>query len=322
MVNRKASEEILLGSSDKFRLTNEEIGLRELLSIIWGRRWQIFVVTCLFSLASVLYALNQPNIYKAKALLAPSTSSGNGGLSAMARQFGGLASLAGINLGGGSGGDKTMLAIEVMQSRQFVSRFIQKYDLLVPLMAAKGWDPVNDELILDSEVYDSEKKRWIRDVAQPSKQQPSMWEAYKVFKDLLSVSQSKDSGLVSVAIESVSPSIAQQWVSLLIEEINEDMKSKDLQEARSSILYLRSQLDNTEVTQMQNVFYQLIEEQTKTLMLSEVRTEYVFVTVDPAVIPEEKYKPKRALISLFGTMLGLVLSVVWVFFREVFSAPE
>ena len=39
-------------------------------------------------------------------------------------------------------------------------------------------------------------------------------------------------------------------------------------------------------------------------MLAEVRPEYVFKTIDPAVVPEEKSKPSRALICALGYPLG------------------
>lgn len=50
---------------------------------------------------------------------------------------------------------------------------------------------------------------------------------------------------------------------------------------------------------MQNTFYKLIEEQTKSLMLAEVQEEFVFKVVDPSVVPEVKYEPKRYLICFF-----------------------
>jgi uncharacterized protein involved in exopolysaccharide biosynthesis len=64
------------------------------------------------------------------------------------------------------------------------------------------------------------------------------------------------------------------------------------------------------------VFYQLIEEQTKTLMLAEVSGEYVFKTISEAKVAEEKSKPKRALISILGAFLGGMLSLVVVLIRH------
>ena len=45
-------------------------------------------------------------------------------------------------------------------------------------------------------------------------------------------------------------------------------------------------------------------------MLSEVNPEYVFKTLDPAVVAEEQTKPKRALIAVLGTALGGMLGVL------------
>ncbi len=91
----------------------------------------------IFAVASVFFALSKPDIYKASAILAPASSEGGGGINAMAGQLGGLASFAGINLGG-VGVDKTALALEILKSRSFIEAFISKHELLVPLMAAKN----------------------------------------------------------------------------------------------------------------------------------------------------------------------------------------
>jgi LPS O-antigen subunit length determinant protein (WzzB/FepE family) len=62
----------------------------------------------------------------------------------------------------------------------------------------------------------------------------------------------------------------------------------------------------------------LVEEQAKTIMFAEVRDEYVFKTIDPAFVPEEKAKPKRALICILGTMLGCMLAMIMVLVRHFF----
>lgn len=315
LINKSSSKEVQAGLVSQQAMADGDIDLRELFAEIWAGKWLIIAITAVFSIASGIYAINQPNIYKAQALLAPASSDSSGGLSAMSRQFGGLASLAGINIGGGSNTDKTVLAIEVMQSRKFITDFIQKYNLLVPLMAAKGWDEATNELIIDLGLYNVETNEWLRESESGATLEPTMWEAHKAFREILSVSQTKDNGLVTLSVESLSPQIAKQWVEWLVKEINLNIKTKDLQEAKSSIKYLNFQLDNTQVTQMQNVFYQLIEEQTKTIMLSEVRDEYVFLTIDPAVVPEDRVSPKRFIIFILGVTLGGVLGTLIILTR-------
>ena len=101
------------------------------------------------------------------------------------------------------------------------------------------------------------------------------------------------------------------------------MKQKDLTEANSAIEYLRKQLESTQLVEMQRVFYDLIESQTRISMLADVREEYVFQVVDPAVVPDEKIAPRRSLIAVLGTMLGAMLALVVVLVRHyAFGANE
>ena len=294
---------------------DDEIDLAELWHAIWSGKLLIIIISAVFAISSVLYAINQPNIYKATTLLSPTSDQGGAsGLAKMAGQFGGLASLAGINLGGG-GTDKTGLALEVLKSRLFIESFIDKHQLLVPLMAAKSWDLNSNTLIINNEIYNETTKTWVREVKAPKKPEPSPWQAYKAFKDILSITTDKESGMIILAIEYYSPEIATKWLKWLVNDINSNMREQDKVEAQSSIDYLTKKLQETQLSDMQTVFYQLIEEQTKTIMLAEVSKEYVLKTIDPANAPEEKAKPKRALIVVLGTMLGGILSVLIVLIR-------
>ena len=128
----------------------------------------------------------------------------------MAAQYGGLASLAGINLNSGKT-DKTVIGLEVLKSRKFISEFIERHALLVPLIAADGWDAETGDTKIDADDYDVTTKRWVRDVRPPKKTIPSLQEAYDDFTEILAVSQDKKSGIVTVSVEFYSPTMAKQW---------------------------------------------------------------------------------------------------------------
>ena len=298
-----------------YNAADDEIDLRELFTAIWQGKWIIIAITTIFAVASVFYAINQPNIYKSEALLAPAEQEQQGGLGALAGQFGGLASLAGVNLGSGGGVDKTQMALEVLKSRKFTSEFIQKHNILPELMAVKSWNRETNAVIYNPEVYNNAEKKWLREVKAPFKAEPSMQEAYKQFKNIVFTNADKDTGLVTITVEHVSPFIAQQWVNWLIQDINKTMKQRDVIEANKSTNFLTKQIQQTKVADIRAVLYKLIEEQTKTIMFANVRDEYVFKTIDPAIVPEQKYKPKRALICILGFMLGGMLSTVFVLIR-------
>jgi uncharacterized protein involved in exopolysaccharide biosynthesis len=295
---------------------DDEIDLRELWDALWQGKIQIAAITSVFAIASVIIALMLPNIYRSEALLAPAAESSGGGLSALAGQFGWLASIAGINLSEGAT-DPTVVAIETLKSRRFIKTFIDNHQLLVPLMAADGWEATTDALSIDNDIYDIDTQAWVRDVSAPLKPKPSDIEAYEFFmEDVLSVSQDKKSSLVTIGMEFYSPSLAKQWVDWLVTDLNDYMRAKDLNNAERTINYLTTQLNSTSIADMQTIFYQLIEEQTKTIMLANVRQDYVLEVIDPAVVPEEEAKPKRALICVLITFLGGILSVIFVLIRH------
>ena len=177
-------------------IADDEIDLRELFTAIWQGKWTIIIITALFAVASVIYAIKQPNIYKSEALLAPAEQEQQGGLGALAGQFGGLASLAGVNLGGGGGADKTQMALEILKSRQFTSDFIQKHNILPDLMAAKTWNREANTVIYDEKLYIAEQNKWVREVKAPFKPEPSMQEAHKQFSQIIIANKEKETGMV------------------------------------------------------------------------------------------------------------------------------
>lgn len=293
---------------------DDEIDLKQLFLTIWQGKWLIIALTALFTLAGIGYALKQPNVYQAEATLSPASSK-SGGLSALAGQFGGLASLAGVSLGGSA--DKSVIAMEIMQSRSFVKMFVEKHDLSMPIMAVMKWNEANNSLVINDEIYDQVNQTWLVD-EKGNSFEPSDWQIYKAFKGRISLVQNQGTGLITILVDSYSPFVAKQWVDWLVQDINVLMKTTDLQEIYSSIDFLQQQLTKTQISDMQTMFYKLIEEQTKTLMLAEARKEYVFKTLDAAVVPEEKVKPKRALIVLLAGLLGGMLSVAVVLVRGAF----
>jgi LPS O-antigen subunit length determinant protein (WzzB/FepE family) len=239
------------------------------------------------------------------------------------QQYGGLASLAGVSLPGGDEASRAQLGMALMASRGFVGDFVERRDILPELMAVEAWSLSSGEISFDSELYDSENGTWVREVEAPFKPTPSLLEAHEAFKEILSVSQDKQTGYVTVSIDHKSPTIAAQWVNWLVEDVNTAVKAQDVAEAEKSIEYLREQVTNTSLADLQAVFFDLIQSQTETVMLAEVRQEYVFKTIDPAIAPEEKSKPSRALICVLGTLLGGMLGVVIVLIRHYArSEPE
>jgi LPS O-antigen subunit length determinant protein (WzzB/FepE family) len=230
-------------------------------------------------------------VYRAELTVAPATEEEGSRLSALSGQFGGLASLAGVNLDTRGNDMDRMLA--TLTSRVFIMPFLDK-EKAMPVLYAEQWDAANSS--------------WKSGIAQ--EEIPSALDAYQFFVDeIVDIHKEHKSGLVTIGVEWEDPKLAAQWANQLISLFNEYQRQSAIQEAQRSIEYLNQQLKDTSVVDMQKAIYHLIESQTKVIMLANVKRDYALQVIDPAVAPEEPVRPNRPLILIVGAMLGLMLAV-------------
>ena len=292
-----------------YQADDDGIDLREVFGVLWAEKWLIVGVTAVAAVVSVIYALQQTDIYRAEATLAPASQQQSG--SPLAAELGGAAALVGIGIPQSQGIMHIENALAVMRSRDFIIRFIHENNVLVPLFAGQ-WDASERVSDIDEDIYNVSSGEWLLDGGQPGD-----LAAYRAFNGNYSVNRDPRTSIITVAIDWHDPVLAQQWVNKLVESINQEGKAADLAEAVNAIAYLRQQLESTQLVEMRQVFYDLIESQTRVSMLADVREEYVFQVVDPALVPDTKIAPRRALISMLGTLLGGMLSIGVVFVRRM-----
>ena len=303
----------------------DEISLIDLWRVLTKRKTSILLITLLTTLGAIIYALTAPAIYRAEVLMVSAQSEkGGGGMAALASQFGGLAGMAGISLGGAGGGTETALA--VLQSRSFAQQYIQERNLK-PLLFPEQWDQEKGQWIIQEHslfttTIQSLKQNLLPEAPTTGRERensdgsPSDWEAYKVIQGMTKVSTDKKTGMVTLAIELTDPYQAARWANDAVERLNAHMRRQAIKETKRSIHFLEEELARTSLVNAQNILYNLIEEQTKNVMLANVRDEYAFKIIDPAVPPEERIKPKRKLIVILGFVLGLMLGIFIAFFRN------
>ena len=290
---------------------DDEINLRELFTVLWVGKIKIIAITAMFAIMSVFYALSVPNQYKASVSLVPAQQQ-SGGISGALAQLGGIASLAGVSLGSGDSSE-SQIAQRIMQSWSFIDDFIKSNNLEIDIFAAEGWDRASGKLNIDEDLYNSGTKQWLVKNEETNKVgMPSSWRLFETFTEILSVSEDKKTGLVSMSIEYYSPQIAKQWLDMYISAINKHMQERQMAKVTRNIEYLEAQIAKTTIAEMQEVFYTIIEEQLKSKMLAEANPDYAFVAVSPSMVPEQKSQPKRALICILGTLLGGMLSILMV----------
>jgi uncharacterized protein involved in exopolysaccharide biosynthesis len=251
----------------------------------------IVVVTGLFA----AFAFLSPPVYRSEVLVVPNKgrAAGADGLAQLAGQFGGLASLAGVRLG--SDNTDKDVAMSLLTGREFLGKFVEQEHLL-PILFAKRWDVSKRQW----------HASWLH--AQP----PTIDDAVKLLqKRVLSVTEDRRTGLIRLNVEWRERTYSAAWANKLISNVNEEMRARATVEARRSQEYLRQQLQRTDVFELTQAVYRLLEVELKNEMVASVTTEYAFKVVDPARTPQQKdfVRPRRALLIVFGAVVGVAAGI-------------
>jgi uncharacterized protein involved in exopolysaccharide biosynthesis len=217
--------------------------------------------------------------------MAPAEEKSTQGLAA---QFGGLASLAGISVGGGS----TAEPIAVLASRQFARDFIQEFNLLK---------------ILFEDQWDGDRQQWI---AEDPEDWPDIRDGVRFFtQSIRRISEDVNSGMVTFAIEWKDPEVAAEWANQLVARLNNKMRERALTEAEANVAYLQSEMSNTNVLTIQQSIGRLLETELQKVMLARGNEEFAFRIIDPPHVPKYRARPKRTVIAVVGTFLGFAVGV-------------
>ena len=274
---------------------NDEIDLIASLRVLWEFKYVIVSVTAVVVLVSLYIALTATPIFRADVVVAKVSDSDMSGAASLVSQFGGLGRLAGLGIGAG-GTERESQA--VLESRRLAEKFIDRNDLLQELSPDSS-DPL------------------------------TIWWAVSQFRErVLIISEDVTEGITTVSIKWTDPAVAARWANEYVALANEFIRTRALEESQRNVDYLNKQIEQTKEVGLQRVMYNLIETETKTLMLANARAEYAFTVVDPAVAPEIRMSPRRKLIVLSGGVLGGLFGVLAVFainiFRQITSGelPE
>ena len=286
-------------------VTNDEVTLVELFTVLWKKKILITGISLIFAVSSVYYSLSLPNIYLSDVVLKVAGTSGSS-LSSKS-QLGGIAALAGVNLGKGDGlSEKANLAKQVIRSRDFAKHISSFPEVLPALMALEEYDATTQSMVFIENLYDPANQKWLGTL-------PSENEVYKKYLSMVNVFIDPDTEFLAISIEHQSPYFAKYFLELIITELNNIERHRDITQAKRSTAYLTEQLGIYKVADIRNSINSLIQSQLETEMLANVRIEYLLRPLDSAYVPEKKSGPARAVICIAGTFIGFLLGIFFVF---------
>jgi uncharacterized protein involved in exopolysaccharide biosynthesis len=343
---------------------DDSIDLIALLRQLYLSRWLIVKVAVVAAALGVVVALATPNTYSSGATFIPQTGGSKGASSSLS----GLASLAGINLGGAAGGDD----IPTTLYPQIVSSVPYKRALLNQYISPEPGAPTLSEYLSEAQqgsILGVLKKYTIGlpgvilgalrgapeqviaaeegQIYRISEEDRKLFEALES-KLLLSLNEKE--GFVTLEFSDkdkfVAAEVAERAKELLQERIIEfkNQSARELlvfttrQYEENRMVYERLQ-DSLAIFRDQNVnisssLYQnrldrlerelniassVAEQLASSVEQAKLQVNKdtpVFTVIEPVTVPFERSAPKRSLIVVIWTFLGIVLSTGYVLVRE------
>jgi LPS O-antigen subunit length determinant protein (WzzB/FepE family) len=215
--------------------------------------------------------------FRAEVVLAPVDTKKS--ISGSLAQFGGLASIAGINLPGG--GEQEPVA--VLKSNDFAESFIEDLGLMQTLTDGQsiGGSPVD-----------------IRD---------AVW----VFTNSVrSVSEDKKTRLVTLSIRWKDPETAAAWANQYVKKLNDRLRREALEESQRNVTYLQREIAASSIVSLQQSMARVLEGEMQKLMLARGNEEFAFKIIDSASPPKLRDSPRRSLIAILSAFFGVLVGVL------------
>lgn len=283
----------------------DELDIVEIISEIWKKKILIITVTLFFAVSSIFYSLTLNDVYKSSTLLKiHDTQSGS-----PFQSIGSFGS-AFMDIGIDKTISKKDLTIALIKSRDFFNSILNKYNIMPEIMAVESFDKNTNKIVYNNTLYNKDTDKWAEDKEVPSEQ-----ETYREYLSSIAVLKT-ESGFVELSYSHISPVFAKNLLDIVVSEINSLQSEKDKIETMKAIDYLNNQVKLTNMQEVKDTIYIILESQIEKLMTANIKSEYLVEVIDSSFIPEKKFKPSRVLLVILATFFGLILSLVLIFFSK------
>ena len=280
-----------------------------LLVQLWRGRWWILAAAFGVALLARLYAAVTTELYEATVVLSPiSAQRISLGYSIGPAQTGTLPTAGGVatltRLGQETSRSVTEEALAVLESREFLYRFIEDLNL-TPILFAE---------------WDAETETW----KAPDAKQPTEADAFEYFtSDVMRLEQDRRTGLYVLQITWRDREAAAAWANTLVERLNEEMRQRAIARADALLAFLDDQLQSATAVDSRDSLNELVETQVNERMLASISDEFAFRIVDRALPPpkgEIVWPPTLLLVvagGMVGSMLGSMCVIAFRAFRPL-----
>lgn len=305
-----------------YQIEEDEIGLFDLFRVIVKHigLLTLFIFICLaFSLA---YLFSAENLYQAKATIMPvqGAKTINIPFFQQLKELDEIKNILAANLPVSFQDPNTTTIRAVLQSRSFNIYLVEKYNLLPKLFdgywnkkeqkwMGEGHRRLYPEPTIKERIFGRENDFY--------KYAPTSIDGAELLLGKLKVEKSKpQSDWLELRFEDRNPAFAAAMLNNYITELDYYLRNKEIERSTANQTYLQALIKTQKNEEIRQGLNRVIIGQIESAMFARVASDFAFKTVDPPLIPQQAYKPRRLHILLLTFAVSLFGGILLVFFIE------
>lgn len=261
--------------------------------------WKLVVASALLgaSLAAA-YSMTLPDVFEAFVRVNVVDSSDPGGIKPDERRASEVLTLVEHGFVMGTSHDNHLdVMLAKLRSRRFTVEFINDHGIdrhLYPQYWVSGeYQPVEGEDLDSGLVF----KRFVEEIRV--------------------IEHNPETDLVTIRMRWTDQTLARDWANAYVAAFNQHIRFKTLDEVQRKQAYLRSELEKSDVVDLQKSIYRLVEAQTAIAMLANSRDEFALEVIDPATVPFDRFSPAPRRMTAFAFVSGAMLACFFVIGRII-----
>ena len=273
-----------------------ELDLMPYLNALIDARWILLIVALLSAALAGLAAYSKPYMFQSVIKVSIVDIEDPGGVSPDDRRASEVLTLVEHGFVMGTTHDNYNDVMRArLGSRDFTMRFLDEHNVYRHFYPDK-WNP--------------EEGRWQDGFT------PDRGEVFVRFRDeVRSIILNEETDIISVGMNWPEPSVARDWANQYVRSFNEFIRERTMNDVRRKQEYLNGELRRSDLLEMQQSIYRLIEAQTAIAMLANAREEYALEIIDPAALPYRSHSMSRKKRIVLGAVAGSLLAVFAVLAR-------
>lgn len=281
----------------------QELDLLPYINALISCRWWILAAVLFGAIATGLWVQQQPYQFESSAKVTVVDLDDPGGVSPDDRRASEVLTLVEHGFVMGTTHDNYVdVMLARLRSREFTMRFMdahQTYRLFFPAH------------------WDADRGQWVNGF------EPDRGTAFTRFRDeVRSIEIDEETQIITVSMRWADAATARDLANRYVAFFNSHMRARAMDDVRRKQSFLNDELLRSDVVEIRQSIYRLIEAQTAIAMLANAREEYALELIDPAALAYRSYNMSRKKRTVVGAvasgLLGTFLVLASVLARRMY----